>query len=99
MNKNSIIQENNKAIHYLTEKIRFLEKVEDFYNKTRKLLGQSADATLPPDLDFNYHHELIKIRKQNISNVRWTLQVQSMREALGPRQQFRPTGVIKPWKN
>jgi len=63
------------------------------------LLGQSVDTTLPLDLDFNYHRELIKIRKQDISNVRWMLRVQSMREARNPHQQFNSIGVIKPWKN
>ncbi len=77
MNKSLIIYENNKAIHYLTEKVRFLEIVEDFYSKVQKLLGQSVDTALPPDLDFNYHRELIKIRKQNFSHVRWMLQVQN----------------------
>jgi hypothetical protein len=91
MSKSSIIHENNKAIQYLTEKIRSLEIIEDFYNKVQKLLGQSVDTTLPLDLDFNYYRELIKIRKQEIGNIRWMLQVQSMLEALKPRQQFRPT--------
>jgi hypothetical protein len=99
MNRSLIIYENNKAIQYLTEKIRFLETIEDFYNKAQNLLGQSVDTTLPLDLDFNYHRELIKIRKQDISNVRWMLRVQSMREARNPHQQFKSIGVIKPWKN
>jgi hypothetical protein len=79
MNNSQIIQQNSIAVQYLTEKIRFLETVEDFYNKVQNLLGQGVDITLPPDLDFNYHCELIKIRKQDISFVRWMLQLQITR--------------------
>jgi hypothetical protein len=99
MNKSLIIYENNKAIHFLTEKIKFLDTLEDFYNKVQKLLGQSVDATIPTGLDFNYHRALIKVRRQDIGNVRWMLQVHSMRVARNPRQQSRPIGIVRPWKN
>ena len=66
MNKSSSIEENNKVVRYLTEKIDSLELIENFYNKVQDLLGQGVDIKFPPDLDFNYHRELIKIRKQDI---------------------------------
>jgi len=93
-----IIQQNKIAIQHLTEKIRILETVENFYDKTQSLLGQSVDINLPLDLDFNYHYELIKIRKQNIDNVRWMLQAQNMRLARYPYQRFKPVGIIRLWK-
>jgi hypothetical protein len=88
-----IIQQNKIAIQHLT-----LETIENFYGKTQCLLGQSVDINLPPDLDFNYHYELIKIRKQDISNVKWMLQAQNMRLARYPYQRFKPVEIIKPWK-
>jgi hypothetical protein len=94
----NIIQQNKIAILQLTEKIRTLETVENFYDKAQSLLGQSVDVGLPPDLDFNYHYELIKIRKQSIDNVRWMLQTQNMRLARYPYQRFKPVGIIKLWK-
>ena len=94
----NIVQQNKIAIQHLIEKIRTLETIENFYDKTQRLLGQSVDINLPPDLDFNYHYELIKIRKQNIDNVRWMLQAQNMRLARYPYQRFKPGGIIKPWK-
>ena len=94
----SIIQQNKIAIQHLIEKIRTLETIGNFYDKTQCLLGQSVDTNLPPDLDFNYHYELIKIKKQNIDNVRWMLQAQNMRLAHYPYQRFKPVGIIKPWK-
>ena len=94
----NIIQQNKIAIQHLIEKIRTLETIENFYDKTQCLLGQSVDINLPPDLDFNYHYELIKIRKQNIDNVRWMLQAQNMRLARYPYQRFKPVEIIKPWK-
>jgi hypothetical protein len=94
----NIIQQNKIAIQHLIEKIRTLETIENFYGKTQCLLGQSVDINLPPDLDFNYHYELIKIRKQDISNVKWMLQAQNRRLARYPYQQFKPVEIIKPWK-
>jgi hypothetical protein len=79
MNKSSSIEENNKVVQYLTEKIESLELIENFYNKVQDLLGQGVDIKFPPDLDFNYHRELIKIRKQDISFARWTFQLQVIR--------------------
>ena len=79
MNKSSSIEENNKVVQYLTEKIDSLELIENFYNKVQDLLGQGVDIKFPPDLDFNYHGDLIKIRKQDISFARWTFQLQVIR--------------------
>ena len=79
MNKSSNIEENNKVVQYLTEKIDSLELIENFYNKVQDLLGQGVDIKFPSDLDFNYHQELIKIRKQDISFARWTFQLQVIR--------------------
>jgi len=93
-----IIQQNKIAIQHLIEKIRTLETIENFYDKTQCLLGQSVDINLPPDLDFNYHYELIKIRKQDINNVKRTLQAQNMRLARYPYQQFKPVEIIRLWK-
>ena len=71
------LHHNEAAIQYLTNKLQSLEMIEKFYSKVLKLLGQGVDIKLPSDLDFDYHTELIKIRKQNISIVRWKLQLQS----------------------
>ncbi len=79
MNRSSSIEENNKVVQYLTEKIDSLELIENFYNKVQDLLGQGVDIKFPPDLYFNYHRELIKIRKQDISFARWTFQLQVIR--------------------
>ncbi len=79
MNKSSSIEENNKVVQYLTEKIDSLGLIENFYDKVQDLLGQGVDIKLSPDLDFNYHRELIKIRKQDISFARWTFQLQVIR--------------------
>ncbi len=73
---------NEAAIQCLTDKLRSLEMIENFYSKILKLLGQGVDIELPSDLDFDYHTELIKIRKQNISFVRWKLQLQSKHSAI-----------------
>ncbi len=43
MNKSSSIEENNKVVQYLTEKIDSLELIENFYNKVQDLLGQGVD--------------------------------------------------------
>jgi hypothetical protein len=94
----TVIQQNKIAIQQLTEKIRILETIENFYDKAQSLLGQSIDVSLPPDLDFNYHYELIKIRKQNIGNARWILQAQNMRLARYSYQRFKSVGIIKLWK-
>ncbi len=40
MNRSSSIEENNKVVQYLTEKIDSLELIENFYNKVQDLLGQ-----------------------------------------------------------
>ena len=46
MNKSSNIEENNKVVQYLTEKIDSLELIENFYNKVQDLLGQGVDIKL-----------------------------------------------------
>jgi hypothetical protein len=79
MDKSSSIEENNKVVQYLTEKIDSLELIESFYDKVQDLLGQGVEIEFPHDLDFNYHRELIKIRKQDISFARWTFQLQIIR--------------------
>ena len=56
MNKSSSIEENNKVVQYLTEKIDSLEMIENFYNKVQDLLGQGVDIKFPPDLDLSLIH-------------------------------------------
>jgi len=79
MNKSSSIEENNKVVQYLTEKIDSLELIENFYNKVQDLLGQGVYIKFPPDLDFNYQRGIIIIRKQDIICSRWTFQLHVIR--------------------
>jgi hypothetical protein len=62
-------------IKSITEKLEFLNRMEEFYQKVQEMLRYLGIKS-PSKPDFNYYSELIKQRKQDLAFARWTIQRQ-----------------------
>jgi len=62
-------------IKSITEKLEFLNSMEELYLKVQEMLHYLGIKS-PSKPDFNYYSELIKQRKQDLAFARWTIQRQ-----------------------
>jgi hypothetical protein len=82
-------------INSITEKLEFLNNMEEFYQKVQEMLHYLGIKS-PSRPDFNYYSELIKQRKQDLAFARWTIQRQYRKWFM---VQMNKTGLIKMYKN
>ena len=82
-------------IKSITEKLEFLNSMEEFYLKVQEMLHYLGIKS-PSKPDFNYYSELIKQRKQDLAFARWTIQRQ-YREWF--KSHMSKTGLIKMYKS
>jgi len=62
-------------IKSITEKLEFLNSMEEFYLKVQEMLHYLGIKS-PSKPNFNYYSELIKRRKQDLAFARWMIQRQ-----------------------
>jgi hypothetical protein len=62
-------------IESITEKLEFLNSMEEFYLKVQEMLHYLGIKS-PSKPNFNYYSELIKRRKQDLAFARWMIQKQ-----------------------
>jgi len=62
-------------IKSITEKLEFLNSMEEFYLKVQEMLHYLGIKS-PSKPNFNYYSELIKQRKQDLAFARWMIQRQ-----------------------
>ena len=82
-------------IKSITEKLEFLNSMEEFYQKVQEMLHYLGIKS-PSKLDFNYYSELIKQRKQDLAFARWTIQRQYRKWF---KSHMNKTGLIKMYKS
>jgi hypothetical protein len=82
-------------INSITEKLEFLNNMEEFYQKVQEMLHYLGLKS-PSRPDFNYYSELIKQRKQDLAFARWTIQRQYRKWFM---VQMNKTGLIKMYKS
>jgi hypothetical protein len=82
-------------INSITEKLEFLNNMEEFYQKVQEMLHYLGIKS-PSRPDFNYYSELIKQRKQDLAFARWTIQRQYRKWFM---VQMNETGLIKMYKS
>ena len=82
-------------INSITEKLEFLNNMEEFYQKVQEMLHYLGIKS-PSRPDFNYYSELIKQRKQDLAFARWTIQRQYRKWFM---VQMNKTGLIKLYKS
>ena len=82
-------------IKSITEKLEFLNSMEEFYQKVQEMLHYLGIKS-PSRPDFNYYSELIKQRKQDLAFARWTIQRQYRKWFM---VQMNKTGLIKMYKS
>jgi len=82
-------------IKSITEKLEFLNSMEEFYQKVQEMLHYLGIKS-PSKPDFNYYSELIKQRKQDLAFARWTIQRQYRKWFM---VRMSKTGLIKIYKN
>jgi hypothetical protein len=82
-------------INSITEKLEFLNNMEEFYQKVQEMLHYLGIKS-PSKPDFNYYSELIKQRKQDLAFARWTIQRQYRKWFI---VQMNKTGLIKMYKS
>jgi hypothetical protein len=82
-------------INSITEKLEFLNNMEEFYQKVQEMLHYLGIKS-PSKPDFNYYSELIKQRKQDLAFARWTIQRQYRKWFM---VQMNKTGLIKMYKS
>ena len=82
-------------INSITEKLEFLNNMEEFYQKVQEMLHYLGIKS-PSRPDFNYYSELIKQRKQDLAFARWTIQRQYRKWFM---VQMNKTGLIKMYKS
>jgi hypothetical protein len=82
-------------INSITEKLEFLNNMEEFYQKVQEMLHYLGIKS-PSRPDFNYYSELIKQRKQDLAFARWTIQRQYRKWFM---VQMNKTGLIKIYKS
>ncbi len=83
------------VIKFITEKLEFLNSMEEFYQKVQEMLRYLGIKS-PSKPDFNYYSELIKQRKQDLAFARWTIQRQYRKWFMVHRSK---TGLIKMYKS
>lgn len=82
-------------INCINEKLEFLNRLEEFYQKVQEMLHYLGIKS-PSKPDFNYYSELIKQRKQDLAFARWTIQRQYRKWFM---VHMSKTGLIKMYKN
>jgi hypothetical protein len=82
-------------INSITEKLEFLNNMEEFYQKVQEMLHYLGIKS-PSRPDYNYYSELIKQRKQDLAFARWTIQRQYRKWFM---VQMNKTGLIKMYKS
>ena len=82
-------------IKSITEKLEFLNSMEEFYQKVQEMLHYLGIKS-PSKPDFNYYSELIKQRKQDLAFARWTIQRQYRKWFM---VQMNKAGLIKMYKS
>jgi hypothetical protein len=82
-------------INSITEKLEFLNNMEEFYQKVQEMLHYLGIKS-PSKPNFNYYSELIKQRKQDLAFARWTIQRQYRKWFI---VQMNKTGLIKMYKS
>jgi len=82
-------------IKSITEKLEFLNSMEEFYQKVQEMLHYLGIKS-PSKPDFNYYSELIKQRKQDLAFARWTIQRQYRKWFMAHMSK---TGLIKIYKS
>ena len=82
-------------IKSITEKLEFLNSMEEFYQKVQEMLHYLGIKS-PSKPDFNYYSELIKQRKQDLAFARWTIQRQYRKWFM---VHMSKTGLIKIYKS
>ena len=82
-------------IKSITEKLEFLNSMEEFYQKVQEMLHYLGIKS-PSKPDFNYYSKLIKQRKQDLAFARWTIQRQYRKWFM---LQMSKTGLIKIYKS
>ena len=82
-------------IKFITEKLEFLNSMEELYQKVQEMLRHLGIKS-PSKPNFNYYSELIKRRKQDLAFARWMIQRQ-YREWFKSR--MNKTGLIKMYKS
>ena len=82
-------------IKSITEKLEFLNSMEEFYQKVQEMLHYLGIKS-PSKLDFNYYSELIKQRKQDLAFARWTIQRQYRKWFM---VKMNKAGLIKMYKS
>ncbi len=85
----------NTMIKSITEKLEFLNSMEEFYQKVQEMLHYLGIKS-PSKPDFNYYSKLIKQRKQDLAFARWTIQRQYRKWFM---LQMSKTGLIKIYKS
>ncbi len=82
-------------IRSITEKLEFLNSMEEFYQKVQEML-HNLGIKSPSKPNFNYYSELIKRRKQDLAFARWMIQRQYRKWFM---VQMSKTGLIKMYKS
>jgi len=82
-------------IKSITEKLEFLNSMEELYLKVQEMLHYLGIKS-PSKPDFNYYSELIKQRKQDLAFARWMIQRQ-YREWF--KSHMNKKGLIKMYKS
>jgi len=83
------------TIKSITEKLEFLNSMEEFYQKVQEMLHYLGIKS-PSKPNFNYYSKLIKQRKQDLAFARWTIQRQYRKWFM---VQMSKTGLIKMYKS
>ncbi len=83
------------TIKSITEKLEFLNSMEEFYQKVQEMLHYLGIKS-PSKPDFNYYSELIKQRKQDLAFARWKIQRQQRKWFMVHTSK---TGLIKMCKS
>lgn len=82
-------------IKSITEKLEFLNSMEELYQKVQEMLRYLGIKS-PSKPNFNYYSELIKQRKQDLAFARWTIQRQYIEWS---KSRMSKTGLIKMYKS
>ena len=85
----------NTMIKFITEKLEFLNSMEEFYLKVQEMLHYLGIKS-PSKPNFNYYSELIKQRKQDLAFARWMIQRQYREWFMSHMSK---TGLIKTYKS
>ena len=82
-------------IKSITEKLEFLNGMEELYQKVQEMLRYLGIKS-PSKPNFNYYSELIKRRKQDLAFARWMIQRQYREWFMSHMSK---TGLIKTYKS